>query len=178
MDYKQSGIVQRLASVEKQLFQQAVSARGGLLGIGWDFGVSQDELTADVADVWQDFFQPGPIVTVVTGTTALVFYSAQCLFDPAVLKYLGMAISYEISGATTRASGDIFSPTHIPREFQASIVSTAPNTYIPLMSMTVEEDLTPGENTFKMQGLYSGSLGSGSRNVAGRRGLVVIPLDV
>lgn len=109
---------------------------------------------------YTDLATVGPVVTVTTGTRALVIVSCNEA-NSLVNGVSGM--SFAVSGATTRAASDddAFTTTSSPAgaQYQGSFVSDVTG-------------LTPGSNTFTAK-YYAGGGGASSFR---RRRLIVIPL--
>lgn len=101
----------------------------------------------------------GPSVSVTTGTKALVFIGAQAKNSGSDAL---CAISFAISGATTRSSIDAVS---------ARIDGVTANNLVSAHSTDLLTDLTPGTNTFTVE--YKVGSGTGT---FGDRFIAVLPL--
>lgn len=119
--------------------------------------IATDESTTSTS--FADLATVGPAVTVDTGTTALVFYSATVWNSGANNL---MEISYEISGATTVAASSA----------NAAIMDGVTATDTPrISSFNVQTGLNPGSHAFSMK--YRTSAGTAHFL---NRELVVIPI--
>lgn len=100
----------------------------------------------------------GPLVTVTTGTKALVIITGQMSNTTAATTSYA---SYEVSGATTVAASDL-----------VSIALQSPANYDIRSSACTLQSLTSGSNTFRM--LYRCGSGGGTSNFTRRR-ITVLP---
>lgn len=106
-----------------------------------------------------DLATPGPSVTVTTGTTALVVFSAEISNNTA--SQAGR-VGFATSGATTaEADGN-----HVLR-----METAGTSEFARASAVRLHTGLTPGQNTFRM--VYAATGGTASFNF---RNLIVLPL--
>lgn len=119
--------------------------------------IATDESTTSTS--FADLATVGPVVTVDTGTTALVFYSTG-VYNSGANNLMEM--SYDVSGSTTVAASST----------NAALVDGITANNIPRIgSFNLQSGLTPGSNTFTAK--YRTS--AGTANFFNRE-LVVIPI--
>lgn len=104
---------------------------------------------------------PGPSVTVTTGPTAIVAYRAQLSVPSTTAR---VVMSYEISGATTRAASET-------RSLGYSVSGSASGLTLRGWVIDLATLLTSGSNTFKL--VYNVSSSTGT---AVNRRIWVLPL--
>ncbi|MFF3867345.1 hypothetical protein [Micromonospora sp. NPDC001898] len=108
---------------------------------------------------YTDLATPGPSVTVTTGTTAILLWSALISNSTVNAKTY---VDYAISGATTRAPQDASSLRNTSATASAEIRAG---------QVMFETNMTPGSNTFTLKYRTNGGTGS-----FGDRRLTVIAL--
>lgn len=122
--------------------------------------VTNPETTSSTS--YTDLSTAGPSVTVTTGTKALVLFGA-AFRRTSASSSSSVRMSYEVSGATTRAADDNASLGAIGLWVDG-------NQYVKASSHSLETGLTPGSNTFTAK--YRVSSGTGTWD---DRVLTVIP---
>lgn len=121
--------------------------------------INAAETTASTS--FTDLATPGPEVTRVTGTSAIVAVYGLVSIDTAGVSAL---MSFAVSGATSVSASDTRSVTYQPP-------SVASARSIRASAVTLQDGLTPGSNVFTAKYRVTG--GTGSFN---NRRIAVIPL--
>lgn len=125
--------------------------------------VGGDQSTS--SSTFTDLTTVGPAVTLTTGTTAMVFFSAFAFHSSPP----GSAdMSYAISGASTIAAGT-FTGSRVSTESAASTAAKLAFTKVNWVT-----GLTAGSNTFTMKYLAVGGVASATFN---NRDILVVPAN-
>lgn len=175
MDYDVGRLTNTIKELERRVKALETSPRTGQFRTGYQEVADFDTAQTVVGNVWAEFTLGGPWVTVTTGRTAVVFWKAEPNIN-GTHSFEVMMISYVVSGATSLPPG------------RDGTVSTAgykqaPTVYLSVgdavMGFSIEDNLTPGENTFTMVGLYAEQTNSFDPvPTCGNRALLVLPLDL
>jgi hypothetical protein len=104
-----------------------------------------DTTQTTTSTTYTDLATPGPAVTLVTGTKALVIITS---FFYNLIANTEAAISYAVSGATTLAASDNFKLYHYSNQY--------PNLVSQMSHATIRTGLTAGSNTFTLKYRISG----------------------
>lgn len=163
-------VMDRLVALEKQVRQLQVSARTGFVDVAQSTVAVGSAVYSSLAGEWSSFSDDaGPFVTITTGLTALVLFSAETTVGRvAPFAFRDAMIGVRVNEVQGSKRARIRVDTTLGPEFAGGTIS----------GFELFTNLELGENTFELMGRHNNSAGGTTKPVFEQRSLCVIPFDV